>query len=145
MTTPVTATRPAAAPATAPKGAAPAANAPAAPAKQPAGDTLALSASAKATAPKQVVIIDGKEFEVREKKVKWNTWDKIATWGATGIGGVAGIFGGAFAALAVDFSGSLHPASIAAFAVGWAVCAGIGYLTGRGVSKVGNGVAGWFN
>ena len=144
MTTPVTATRPAAA-VPAPKPAAPAANAPAANAPKPTGDTLALSASAKATAPQQVVVIDGKEYLVREKKQKWDTWDKVATWGATGVGGVAGIFGGAFAALAVDFSGALNPASIAAFAVGWAVCAGIGYLTGRGISKVGHGVAGVFN
>ena len=145
MTTPVTAARPVAAPAAKPAANAPAANAPTAPAKKPAGDTLALSAAAKATGPQQVVVIDGKEYVVREKKRQWNTFDKVATWGATAVGGVAGIFGGAFAALAVDFSGALNPASIAAFAVGWALCAGIGYLAGRGVAKAGNGVAGLFD
>lgn len=127
----------------------PAANAAVAAAARPQGapssDRLALSATAKATAPQKVVVIDGKEYEVREKKTQWETWEKVTTWGATGVGAFVGIWGGAFAALAVDFSGALNPASIAAFAVGMAVCAGIGYLSGRGASKVVGGVKSWFD
>lgn len=147
MTTPVSNTRPVAV--TRPAASAPATNAPAVntPAKPAAtGDSLALSASAKATAPQKTVIIDGKEFELRETaKRQWNTFDKVATWGGTGIGGVAGIFVGAFCAIGVNFSGALTPASCLAWAIGWAVTAGAGYLAGRGVSKVGNAVGGLFD
>ncbi len=143
MTTPVTANRPVAAPAAKP-AANPAAKPAAATTARPAGDTLAISA--KATAPAQkTVVIDGKEFELREKgKRKWPLWEKITTFGATGVGAIAGIPIGAFCAIGVDFSGAFTPASTLAFAIGLLACAGIGYLTGRGASKAANGVLGWF-
>lgn len=143
MTTPVSNARPVATPV-----AKPAATTAAQPATEPtarrAGDTIALSATAKATAPQKVVVIDGKEYEVREKKHKWPLWEKITTFGATGVGGVAGVFVGAFCAIGVDFSGALTPASLAAWAVGFLICTAIGYGTGRLASKGANGVAGWF-
>ena len=142
MTTPVSTNRPVVAPR--PAAPAPAANTPAinTPAKPASGDSLALSASAQATAPKKPVVNDGREFELRETAHKWNKWDKVATWGGTGVGAVAGVFVGAFCAIGVNFSGAITPASAAAWAIGWALTAGVGYLAGRGVSKVGNAVGG---
>lgn len=144
MTTPVTANRPVAAPAAKPAANAPAPAAPKAPAAA-TGDTLALSASAKATAPQKVVVIDGKEYEVREKSRKWSTLEKVATWGTTGLGTVVG--GMATIAMAAPMSptGAMSPAIWAFIGIGVAISAVSSYGAGRLLSKIGRGVAGMFD
>lgn len=126
----------------------PAAPSPTKPAPKPAGDSLALSATAKATAPEQkTVVIDGKEYELREKggKKKWPLWEKITTFGTTGLGTVVG--GMATIAMAAPMSptGAMSPAIWAFIGIGVAISAASSYGVGRLLSKVGHGVAGLFD
>lgn len=142
MTTPVSNARPVAKPLVRP--AAPATARPVAPAA-PAGDALALSVTAKATAPEQkTVVIDGKEYELREKggKKKWPLWEKVTTFGVTGLGTVVG--GLATIAMSAPMSptGAMSPAIWAFIGIGVAISAASSYGVGRLLSKVGHGIAG---
>jgi hypothetical protein len=145
MTTPVSNNRPVAAarPQAAAKPAAkPVENA------RPVGDSIALSASAKATAPAQkTVVIDGKEYEIREKDVKkkWPLWEKITTFGVTGLGTVVG--GMATIAMAAPMSptGAMNPTIWAFIAIGVGISAASSYGVGRLASKVVHGVGNLFN
>lgn len=144
MTTPVTNTRPAAnatRPAAAPKAAdKPAANV------IPTGDSV--SFTPKATAPEQkTVVIDGKEYEIREKagKKKWPLWEKITTFGITGVGTIVG--GMATLAMAAPMSptGAMSPAIWAFIGIGTAISLASSYGVGRLASKIGHGVSNMFN
>ncbi len=126
----------------------PAAPSQAKPAAPTSGDSLALSVTAKATAPQQkTVVIDGKEYELREKggKKKWPLWEKITTFGATGLGTVVG--GMATIAMAAPMSptGAMSPAIWAFIAIGVGISAVSSYGAGRLLSKIGHGVAGLFD
>lgn len=141
MPTPVTANRPAAPIA---RAAAPAA-APATKAAEvarPAGDAIALSATAKAAAPGKTVVIDGKEYELREKDVKkkWPLWEKVTTFGITGVGTVMGFMTTVAMAAPMSPTGAMSPAIWAFLAIGTGISLASSYGVGRLASKIVHGV-----
>lgn len=145
MTTPVSNTnRPAA-----PRPVAPAANAPAeaaAPRPAAAGDSLTISAAAKATAPQKSVVIDGKEYELREKgRRKWSTLEKVTTFGVTGLGGVVSLFASVAMAAPMSPTGAMSASIVAFIVIGTAIGTAVSYGGGRLLSNLGRGVAGLFD